>query len=207
MSDVPGFAFVALRIEQLIVLAPAQHKAQVQGHEQAQPEGTRKALVKDMHHPSSPLRCTGEQQLGLFIALERSLHSSRAPPAHSRQERRSLLGAPTYQQEAYPLQARYADGFLRWRVVARFVMGQALGEASAHGTEPFELLTLRLLPHDFVPNRQALLSSLRPLLQLLAGALPQEASDELGRPFAGVQQVTEPFGAGWRFVRRLQIAA
>src|SRR5947208_15230053 len=31
--DVPGFALVALGIDELIVLAPAQHEAQAEGHE------------------------------------------------------------------------------------------------------------------------------------------------------------------------------
>src|SRR6266581_5427447 len=75
-GNVPGFTLVALDIHQLIVLAPAQHEAQTQSHQQTQPEATSKALVKDMHHSSSPLRREGEQQLGLFIALEGGLCSS-----------------------------------------------------------------------------------------------------------------------------------
>src|SRR5437660_299233 len=66
-------------------------------------------------------------------------------------------------------------------------MGEAFGEASAHRAQPFERLSLRLLPHALIPNHQAVLSGLRPLLERLSGSLPQEVGDEPGSPFAGVR--------------------
>src|SRR5205085_1482727 len=98
------------------------------------------ALIKDMDDPPSPLSRTGEQQLGLFIALEGGVWASRTPPALGGQARRSLLLTTTDQQHPYPLQTRHEDRLGRRRVIAFLVMGEALGEAAPDRTEPLELL-------------------------------------------------------------------
>jgi hypothetical protein len=54
--DFPGCPSVALRIQQLILFLPSQHKAQLESKEQAEPETACKALVKDMQDPLSPVR-------------------------------------------------------------------------------------------------------------------------------------------------------
>src|SRR5436309_960731 len=113
----------------------------------------------------------------------------------------------TDQQETDPLQTWHEDRLGRRGVEAFLVMGQALGFAGTHRTQPLGLLTLRLFPHTLIPNHQALFSGLRPLLQLLAGSLPQEARDEPGGPLARMQQITEPFRASRGLVRRGEIAA
>src|SRR2546421_2810366 len=109
-----------------------------------------------MHDGASPLCCTAEQQLGLFIALEGGSRSSGSPPAHRGQQWRPLLGAPTDDQQPNPLQTRHTDRLV-WRgVVAPFLIGQALCFAGNHRTQTLELLTLRLLPHALLPNRPPL---------------------------------------------------
>src|SRR5947209_10936146 len=113
----------------------------------------------------------------------------------------------TDQQETDPLQTWHEDGLGRRGVEAFLVMGQALGEASTHGSQPLGLLTLRLFPHTLIPNHQALFAGLRPCIQLLAGSLPEKARDEPGGPLARMQQVAESFRASWGGVRRGEIGA
>src|SRR5437763_6497998 len=142
-----------------------------------------------MHYPSAPGCRTAEQEFGLFIAFEGGSPPARTPPAHGGQHWRTLLLTATDQQETYPLQTRDEDRLGGRGVVAFLVMGQALGFAGAHRTQPLGLLTLRLFPHTLIPNHQALFSGLRPFLQLLAGSLPEKARDEPGSPLARMQQV------------------
>src|SRR5947209_17795645 len=99
----------------------------------------------------------------------------------------------TDQQETDPLQTWHEDGLGRRGVEAFLVMGQALGFAGTHGSQPLGLLTLRLFPHTLIPNHQALFAGLRPCIQLLAGSLPKKARDSTGSPVARDQQSTEPF--------------
>src|SRR5436853_5952382 len=82
-GDTPGLAPVALRIQQLVVLAPAQYEAQVQGQQQTQPEGPSETLVEDMHNHAPPLQ-QGEQQLALLIASEGGMHTTTAPRSEER---------------------------------------------------------------------------------------------------------------------------
>ncbi|TMD45628.1 MAG: hypothetical protein E6I90_06990 [Chloroflexi bacterium] len=126
-----------MRIQQLGVLAPAQHEAQVKGQQQAQPEGTGEALVEDMHDHAPPLQ-QGEQQLALLIASEGGMHAATAPPAHRRQVGRTQGSHAPHQHHRQPMQARHDDGSSRRVVVARLDVAQALGFAGAHGTQSSE---------------------------------------------------------------------
>jgi len=83
--DFPGRPPVALRIHQLILFLPAQHEAQRERKEQAEPETAGKALIKDVQHPSSPLERQLEQEFALLIAFERLAGTPTGPPAHARQ--------------------------------------------------------------------------------------------------------------------------
>ncbi len=54
LRNLPGEASVACRIQQLIVLAPAQHEAQGVGKPQPQPERAGKPLIENMDHRAAP---------------------------------------------------------------------------------------------------------------------------------------------------------
>src|SRR5207253_3448876 len=62
LRDLPSQASVAQRIQQLIVLAPTQHEAQVVRKPQPEPESTGKPLIEDMDHFSSPTGCQFHKQ-------------------------------------------------------------------------------------------------------------------------------------------------
>src|SRR5438270_9447967 len=111
-GDTPGLAPVALRIQQLVVLAKAEYEAQVQGQQQTQPEGPSETLVEDMHNHAPPLQ-QGEQQLALLIASEGGMHTTTAPPAHRRQARRTEA-KPRAPPAPLPANASPARRWVAW---------------------------------------------------------------------------------------------
>lgn len=71
-GEFPGRWPLALRVQQMLRFFPAQHKAQREGEEQAQPETAGEALIKGMQYPSSPLNRHLEQEFALLIASDRT---------------------------------------------------------------------------------------------------------------------------------------
>src|ERR1700751_3447800 len=80
--DFPGGPPLALRIQQVVLLFPALHEAQVERQQQAQPETAGKALVKDVQYFASPLARQLQQEFALFITFEGLAGTTTAPPAH-----------------------------------------------------------------------------------------------------------------------------
>ena len=71
LRDLPSQASVAQRIQQLRVLAPTQHEAQVVSQQQPEPESTGKPLIEDMDHFSSPTGCQFHKPFAFFITFLR----------------------------------------------------------------------------------------------------------------------------------------
>ncbi len=131
--------------------------------------------------------------------------ATRRPPEHVRQGRRPIH--PDHQQP-FPVQTRYQyrRPFVRYghRLAAA---REAAGFGRAHHTPVCVGLAFRLFPDTAVPDQQNLLASSLKRLHALIGLLPEEGADVVGREVGSVNQITDPFGAGWRLSRREQIAA
>ncbi len=205
--DFPGGSPIALGIHQLILFFPAQHKAQREGEEQAEPETAGEALIKDMQYPSSPLNRQLEQEFALLIAFEGLAGTTTGPPAHSGQVGGIKLLVAAYQDHCQPTQPRHENGTARRGVVALLDAGKPGGFTGAHRAKLFGHNAFGLLPHTLIPNRQRIQSRVFPGRHSLGRSLPEILPDQFCRPFGTMQQVGETLSTRWRFVRRVQVPA
>src|SRR5438094_1873877 len=162
-SDLPGFAFAACAIEQLVALGPAHHKTHSCSAQFAQPRRACIAAIKQMQHPASPAHSALAQEMTCLFTCGGRLLALATPPPHTHH-----LHGPAHatQQHGGPLPASYHNG-PTWLIEDPWPRAlQALGEALAHRSQPLQLRTFRFFQHTAIPHTQRVFACLCWLLSI-----------------------------------------